>query len=87
MQTNIESTRGVIFAERVMMLLAATLGRDAAHKLLDQATAQSIAQPRRLMQVLEEISEVTRVIPLDVLRRLDIPEDYLGVAEEFRKRL
>ncbi len=87
MRSNIEATRGVIFAERVMMLLGASLGRDTAHTLLEQATRQSIAEKRRLIEILEHIPEITRVIPLDVLRGLDTPEDYLGAAGEFRKRL
>jgi 3-carboxy-cis,cis-muconate cycloisomerase len=87
MRANIDATRGVIFAERVVMLLGANLGRDVAHKLLEEAARRSVAENRRLVEILEEIPEITRVIPLDVLRRLDTPEDYLGVAEEFRKRL
>jgi 3-carboxy-cis,cis-muconate cycloisomerase len=87
MRAHIEATRGVIFAERVVMMLGARLGRDAAHKLLEQATRDSIAQNRRLVEILEQIPEITRVIPLDVLRKLDTPEDYLGSAKEFQKRL
>jgi 3-carboxy-cis,cis-muconate cycloisomerase len=69
------------------MMLGTSLGRDAAHQLLEQATHQSIAQNRRLIEVLEQIPEITRAIPLDVLRKLDTPEDYLGSAKEFQKRL
>jgi 3-carboxy-cis,cis-muconate cycloisomerase len=87
MRANIDATRGNIFAERVVMMLGTSLGRDAAHQLLEQATRQSIAQNRRLIEVLEQIPEITRAIPLDVLRKLDTPEDYLGSAKEFQKRL
>ncbi len=87
MRGNIEATRGVIFAERVVMMLGASLGRDAAHELLERATRQSIAENRRLIEVLEQIPEITRAIPLKVLRKLDTPEDYLGSAKEFQKRL
>jgi 3-carboxy-cis,cis-muconate cycloisomerase len=87
MRANIDATRGNIFAERVVMMLGTSLGRDAAHQLLEQATRQSIAQNRRLIEVLEQIPEITRAIPLDVLRELDTPEDYLGSAKEFQKRL
>lgn len=87
MRANIEATRGTIFAERVMMLLGASMGRDVAHKLLADATRQSVQQKRRLMEVLEQIPEVTRVIPPAVLQTLDTPEEYLGSAGEFRKRL
>jgi 3-carboxy-cis,cis-muconate cycloisomerase len=86
MRANIDATRGVIFAERVVMLLGASLGRDAAHKLLEHASRRSVAEKRRLVEVLEEIPEITRAIPLDVLRKLDTPEDYLGSAKEFQKR-
>ena len=53
MRANIDATRGAIFAERVMMLLGASMGRDVAHKLLAEATHQSIQQKRRLMDVLQ----------------------------------
>jgi 3-carboxy-cis,cis-muconate cycloisomerase len=86
MRANIEATRGVVFAERVAMMLRASMGRDAAHKLLELATQQSIARQLPLMEILEEFEEVTRVIPKQKLQELDQPENYLGMAEQFRKR-
>jgi 3-carboxy-cis,cis-muconate cycloisomerase len=87
MRANIEATRGIIFAERVVMLLGATLGRDLAHKLLEQATRQTVEERRRLFDVLGEMPEVTRIIPPATLATLDSPEDYLGIASVFQKRL
>jgi 3-carboxy-cis,cis-muconate cycloisomerase len=87
MRANIEATRGNIFAERVMMLLGATLGRDIAHKLLEESTRKSVEERRRLVDVLAETPEVTRVIPAATLSKLDTPEDYLGMAATFQKRL
>ena len=87
MRANIEATRGVIFAERVMMLLGATLGRDVAHKLLDTAARKSASEGRRFIDVLGEMPEVMRVIPPATLRALDAPEDYLGMATVFQERL
>jgi len=87
MRANIEATHGVIFAERIMMLLGRALGRDVAHKLLQESTRKSIAERRRLVEVLAEMPEVTRLIPAEELRQLDWPEDYLGMAETFRTRL
>ena len=87
MRANIEATGGNIFAERVMMLLGPALGRDQAHKLLQQATAQSLQLSRRLMDVLAEMPEITRLIPGEKLRTLDRPEDYLGLAVVFQNRL
>jgi 3-carboxy-cis,cis-muconate cycloisomerase len=87
MRANVEATHGVIFAERVMLMLGPTLGRDVAHKLLEESTRKSIAERRPLVEVLAETPEITRVIPAAALRHIDVPEDYLGTAEEFRKRL
>jgi len=81
------ANHGVIFAERVMMLLGTTLGRDVAHKLLEESTRKSLAERRPLVEVLAEVPDITSVIPATTLRQLDRPEDYLGMADEFRKRL
>ena len=87
MQRNIEATRGLIFAERAMMLLGPALGRDVAHKLIEDAIRKSTAQDRRLAEVLGEIREVSKALDPEVLARLESPEEYLGVAKEFRTSL
>ena len=87
MRANLDAARGTVFAERVMMLLGSALGRDAAHKLLEQATDKSTAQQRGLMDVLAGMPEITRIIPAETLATLDKPEDYLGLASVFQKRL
>jgi 3-carboxy-cis,cis-muconate cycloisomerase len=87
MLTNIEATNGVVFAERAMMLLGDKLGRDIAHTLLETATRQSIAEGRSLAGVLADMPEITRHLDSAIVRELDVPEQYLGVADEFRVRL
>jgi len=87
MRANIEVTHGTIFAEKAMMVLGQKLGRDTAHKLLEQATRKSIAENRRLSEVLAEIPEIAARLDAETLRNLEDPEKYLGVADEFRKRL
>ena len=87
MRANLEATRGVVFAERAMMILGSRLGRDVAHKLLEEAVRQSVAQGKRLAEVLAGMPEVTRHIGVAALGDLERPEKYLGVAEQFRKRL
>jgi 3-carboxy-cis,cis-muconate cycloisomerase len=87
MRANIEATRGTIFAERAMMLLGPTLGRDAAHKLLEEAARRTLTENRRFVDVLADMAEVTRVIEPGTLSTLDKPEDYLGMAAIFQKRL
>jgi len=87
MRANINNTKGVIFAERAMILLGTSLGRDVAHKLLEEATRKSVAQGRPLSQVLAEMPEVTSRLDTPVLRELEVPEQYLGGAETFRQAL
>lgn len=87
MRANIEKTNGVIFAERAMMLLGSKLGRDVAHKILEAATKKSVAENRHLAEVLAEIPEVTRHLDRATLQELEVPEKYLGSAEEFRRGL
>jgi 3-carboxy-cis,cis-muconate cycloisomerase len=87
MRQNIANTRGVNFAERAMMLLAAELGRDVAHKLLEDAIQKSIAQKKDLSTLLAELPEVSSRLDRSVLDQLAIPEQYLGSAEAFRDAL
>jgi 3-carboxy-cis,cis-muconate cycloisomerase len=87
MRANIEATRGTIFAEKAMMALGQKLGRYVAHKLLEEATRKSIAESRRLSEVLADTPEIALHFDAETLRNLEDPEEYLGVADEFRKRL
>jgi 3-carboxy-cis,cis-muconate cycloisomerase len=87
MRENIAATKGSVFAERAMMLLGPTLGRGPAHELVQKAVQRSVAERRRLSEVLAEMPEVTSVLSHQTLRTMETPEEYLGVAEEFRKRL
>jgi len=87
MRANIEATRGVIFAERAMMLMGEKLGRDVAHDLMEEATRQSIAEGRHLVDVLAGMPEVLQCLDPATLRSLEVPEKYLGAGEEFRAAL
>ena len=87
MRANIAATRGVVFAERAMILLGKALGRDVAHRVLEQATRRCLAQGKHLSDVLAEMPEVTAHLSAALIRDLENPEQYLGVAEILRKRL
>ncbi len=87
MRANIESTKGLIFAERAMMLLGSKIGRDVAHKILDAAASKSVNTGKTLAAVLAEIPEVTAHLSPADLKQLEVPEQYLGSAEAFRKVL
>ena len=87
MRQNIENTKGLIFAERVMMLLAAELGRDVAHKLLEDTIRRSVAQNKALSTLLAELPEVSSRLDRSVLDQLEVAEQYLGSTEAFREAL
>jgi 3-carboxy-cis,cis-muconate cycloisomerase len=87
MRQNIANTKGLIFAERAMMLLAAQLGRDVAHQLLKDTIQKSIAENKPLSAMLAELPEVSSRWSRSALDQLEIPEQYLGSADEFREAL
>jgi len=87
MSSNLDATQGVIFAERAVMLLSPTLGRDFAQKTLEEATRRCRQEKRRLRDVLAEMKEVTGRLEPAVLHELESPEQYLGAAGEFQDRL
>ena len=87
MRINIEGTNGAIFAERAMMLMTGSVGRESARLLVTDALAQSRETGKTFRETLLAIPEAVRAIPADVLRMIDVPEDYLGAAETLRVQL
>jgi 3-carboxy-cis,cis-muconate cycloisomerase len=87
MRENIEATRGAVCAERVMMLLAASAGRDEAHRLIGDAVDRSRDTGKMLSEVLRTTPEVARVLSNEQIDSVDKPEEYLGAAEAFRQQL
>ena len=87
MRANLDATRGAIFAERATILLAEKIGRDAARKLVEKAVHQSAERKQRLAEVLAKMPEAKKHLDAAALRDLESPEQYLGAADEFTKRL
>jgi 3-carboxy-cis,cis-muconate cycloisomerase len=87
MRANIDRTNGTIFAERAMALLLAPLGKKKAEGFIGEALAEARKGSMTFGAALSAIPEVVRVLDSDVLRRIDVPEDYLGAAELFRAQL
>ncbi|MBZ5505368.1 MAG: 3-carboxy-cis,cis-muconate cycloisomerase [Acidobacteriia bacterium] len=87
MKANIAATHGVIFAERASILLGKKIGRDKAHKLLEEASHKAAGGKRKLSEVLAETPEIAQHLNGAALRELERPENYLGAAEEFRRAL
>jgi len=86
MRANITATHGAIFAERAMIMLAKALGRDQGHRLLEEATRQSVEKGVRLTDFLAAMPEITKHLSPKEIEGLDDPHQYLGSAEAFRQR-
>jgi 3-carboxy-cis,cis-muconate cycloisomerase len=76
MRANIEATEGAVFAEKAVMLLAPRIGRAAAQSLVAGAIAR-----KNLRDALGQH------LTAEQIQTIDCPEDYLGAAETFRRRL
>ncbi len=87
MRANLEHTRGLVMAEAVSLALAAHLGREAAHDLVEHACAQALAQRSTLQQVLAAEPRVSALLSPEQLAACFDPARYLGQAEAFADRV
>jgi 3-carboxy-cis,cis-muconate cycloisomerase len=87
MRSNIDATRGMAFAERAMMVLAGSMGREAAHRLLEKAVVRAWDDGCTLAQALANMPETSAAMRTGKLDDLDSPQAYLGSAETFRQQL
>jgi 3-carboxy-cis,cis-muconate cycloisomerase len=72
MRRNIDSLRGLVFAEGVSMLLAQHIGKSAAHALLEKLSRRAVAEECHLLdatlEALEGDSELTSKVKPDDVR-------------------
>ena len=87
MHANLSATWGTVFAEQAGMLLAAKIGRESAHDLLAQAARHALESGRLLQDILRQNDETASLLTAEQLEAIGRPEDCLGAAEEFRRRL
>jgi len=87
MRSNLDASRGLIFAEGVSMVLAKHVGKSDAHKLVEAASRNARESGRHLRDVLNEDKSVTGKLTPAELDRLFSPESYAGFAEEFVDRV
>jgi 3-carboxy-cis,cis-muconate cycloisomerase len=86
MRQNLDVTHGLIFAEAVTMALGKRIGKQAAHRIVEEASMQAIARKKSLRESLSANSEVTTHLNSAELDKLFDPLNYLGVANEFIDR-
>ncbi|MDQ3213610.1 MAG: adenylosuccinate lyase family protein [Acidobacteriota bacterium] len=87
MRANIDTTQGLVFSERAMMLLAPTIGREAAYTLVENAATRARMHGGRFADALAALPEVTKILTPADLSTLEAPEEYLGMAERLRVQL
>ena len=87
MKANIDATRGAVFSERAMTLLAPMVGRQRAARLISDALADAALGHATFPEALAANAEARTVVDAAVLSGLATPEAYLGSSEYFRRRL
>jgi 3-carboxy-cis,cis-muconate cycloisomerase len=86
MRDDIARTRGMVFAERAMLLLARHVGRDIAHGIVQDAVRRGEQSGQTLRQALEADPRAA-VLTAGELESLDRADAYLGISETIRQRL
>src|SRR4029079_2733603 len=86
MWANLSATRGSVLAERATLLLAPSLGRDAAAKIVADALASSERGDGTFAEALMNDPAAGSLASADA-PRFGAPDDYLGSAEHFRRAL
>ena len=87
MRANLDISHGLIMAEAVSVALAKKIGKQEAHKLLEEACKKAAKEKRHLRDVLSENKRVTEYLPVDEIAKLVAPEHYTGMAGDFIDRL
>jgi 3-carboxy-cis,cis-muconate cycloisomerase len=87
MAANLEAARGLPLAEAVSVALAAHIGRERAHDLVQRASQRAVAAGRHLREILEEDAEIREHLNASDIERLMDPGNYLGSARIFIARV
>lgn len=87
MSRNLDHSRGLIVAEAVMMALAPSIGRIAAHDLVYSACRRAAAQNASLYDVLTQDTEICARFDTEKIRELTTPSNYIGLATKMVDRI
>jgi 3-carboxy-cis,cis-muconate cycloisomerase len=79
MRTNIDQTRGLLFADAAAGRLAAKLGREAAHRLVEHAAEQVRQTGKSLAEVLAE-NQAVREADVDLTSAFDLAPSVTAAA-------
>ncbi|AEF96883.1 adenylosuccinate lyase [Methanotorris igneus] len=82
-EKNLELTKGLIMAERIMIELAKRgMGRQTAHEVVRKCAMKAYDEKRHLKEVLLENEEVMKYLTKEELEELMNPKTYIGLAPQ-----
>lgn len=79
---NLHLTKGLILSERCMLALGESLGRQTAHEIVYESCMKAFNEHLPLYDVLIQDHRVTDKIKPEELKKLLVPETYIGEAVE-----
>ncbi|MDD2936607.1 MAG: adenylosuccinate lyase, partial [Candidatus Methanomethylophilaceae archaeon] len=88
MLRNIESSKGLVMAEPVMMKLTEKgMGRQDAHEVIRKASMTAVDLDRQLRDVLLQTEELKGVLTAEEIRAVMDPASYTGGSGEITDRM
>jgi 3-carboxy-cis,cis-muconate cycloisomerase len=87
MAANLKTSLGLPLAEAVSVALAAHVGRERAHDLVQQVSQRAVAAGRHLREILQEDAEIRDHLNASDIERLLDPGNYLGSTRIFVGRV
>jgi adenylosuccinate lyase len=84
MRENIVRTNGAIFSVRVVMTAGPRACTDEAQAMVKAAIDASRREGVGFAAALRKLPDVSGLLTAEDLRTIDVPEEYLGAAEELR---
>ncbi|MGB6401188.1 MAG: lyase family protein, partial [Bradyrhizobium sp.] len=87
MRINLDATGGLTMAEAVAFALAEKIGKNEAHRLIEAACKNAVADKKMLRDVLAADPKVTSHLGAEQLAKLFEPMAYQGVSQTLIDRL
>ena len=87
MAANLEATGGMLLAEAASMALARSMGRAEAHRVIEAASRQAIAEKKTLREILERSPETAGAFSARQLDSIFDPSRYLGTTQAMIDRV
>jgi 3-carboxy-cis,cis-muconate cycloisomerase len=86
MRANLDLTRGLLMAESLSMALASHLGRQEAHHVVQELSAEAVRQGADLRTVALADARITSALGREAVDRALDPAAYLGSSDAFVER-